>query len=279
MTNSHQTNQQKVIGLLPAGGQATRISPLPVSKELYPIGFRRVEAGGNLRPKVVCHYLLEKMQLAGIEQAFFILRSGKWDIPAYFRDGTMLKMSLGYLIMNLPYGVPYTLDQAYPFVQDALVALGFPDILFQPDDAFVQLLARQATTQADVVLGLFPTNQPNKAGMVDFDSTGRVRLIVEKPRETDLRYMWGIAVWTPTFTQFLHEYLVVIESGKVRSETADNLPKSEIPIGDVIQSAIYQGLRVEAEVFPQGSYLDIGTPDDLVRAVRDFAVQATMTHS
>ena len=274
MTNSHQTNKQKVIGLLPAGGYATRISPLPVSKELYPIGFRRVEEGGSLRPKVVCHYLLEKMQLAGIEQAFFILRPGKWDIPGYFRDGTMLKMNLGYLIMNLPYGVPYTLDQAYPFVQDSLVALGFPDILFQPDDAFAQLLARQATTQADVVLGLFPTNQPQKAGMVDFDATGRVKLIIEKPRETDLRYMWGIAVWTPTFTQFMHEYLVVIESGKVRSEAADKLPpQSEIPIGDVIQAAIYKGLRVEAEVFPQGSYLDIGTPDDLVRAVRDFSVE------
>lgn len=274
MTNSHPTNKRKVIGLLPAGGYATRISPLPVSKELYPLGFRHVEEGSSLRPKVVCHYLLEKMQLAGIEQAFFILRSGKWDIPAYFRDGTMLKMNLGYLIMNLPYGVPYTLDQAYPFVQDSLVALGFPDILFQPDDAYVQLLARQATTQADVVLGLFPTNQPQKAGMVDFDTTGRVRLIVEKPHETDLRYMWGIAVWAPTFTQFMHEYIVVIESGKVRSEAADKLPpQSEIPIGDVIQAAIYKGLRVEAEVFPQGSYLDIGTPDDLVRAVRDFSVE------
>lgn len=275
MSNSLQINPQKVIGLLPAGGQATRISPLPVSKELYPIGFRRVEGDNSLRPKVVCHYLLEKMQLAGIEQAFFVLRPGKWDIPAYFRDGTMLRMNLGYLIMNLPYGVPYTLDQAYPFVQDSLVALGFPDILFQPNDAYMQLLARQARTQADVVLGLFPTNQPQKAGMVDFDAAGRVQLIVEKPRETTLRYMWGIAVWTPTFTQFLHEHLVVIESGKVRSEAADNLPpKSEIPIGDVIQAAIYKGLQVEAEVFPQGSYLDIGTPDDLVRAVRDFAVQS-----
>jgi glucose-1-phosphate thymidylyltransferase len=276
MTSSHQTNKRDVIGLLPAGGQATRISPLPVSKELYPVGFRQVDQDSNLRPKVVCHYLLEKMKLAGIDKAYFVLRPGKWDIPAYFKDGAMLKMNLGYLIMNLPFGVPYTLDQAYPFVQDSLVALGFPDILFEPEDAFVQLLARQARSQADVVLGLFPTNQPHKAGMVDFDATGQVRLIIEKPRETDLRYMWGIAVWTPTFTQFMHEYLVVIEAGKVRSDTASELPpKSEIPIGDVIQSAIYKGLRVEAEVFPQGSYLDIGTPEDLVRAVTDFAVQAS----
>ncbi|WP_201035871.1 hypothetical protein, partial [Salmonella enterica] len=125
-------------------------------------------------PKVVSHYLLEKMQLAGIDQAYFILRSPKWDIPAYFGDGEMLSMSLGYLMMNLPFGVPFTLDQAYPFVNDALVALGFPDILFQPEDAFVRILARLDASNAHVVLGLFPTNQPQKAGMVDFDDTGKV---------------------------------------------------------------------------------------------------------
>ena len=279
MTSSHQTTKRKVIGLLPAGGQATRISPLPASKELYPVGFRRVDEGGSLRPKVVSHYLLEKMQLAGIDQAYFVLRSGKWDIPAYFRDGTILKMNLGYLIMNLPFGVPYTLEQAYPFVQDSLVALGFPDILFEPEDAFVKLLARQATNQADVVLGLFPTNQPQKAGMVDFDETGLVRVIIEKPPQTDLRYMWGIAVWTPAFTQFMHEYLIEVEANKVRSDVDSNLPpQSELPIGDVIQASIYKGFRVEAEVFSQGSYLDIGTPDDLVRAVTHYAAQTPTVH-
>lgn len=276
MTSSHQTNKREVIGLLPAGGQATRISPLPASKELYPVGFRQVDEAGNLRPKVVCHYLLEKMQLAGIEKAYFILRSGKWDIPAYFQDGAMLNMNLGYLLMNLPFGVPYTLDQAYPFVQNSLVALGFPDILFQPDDAFVHLLARQARNQADVVLGLFPTDRPQKAGMVDYDDTGLVRVIIEKPPQTDLRYMWAIAVWTPAFTQFLHEYLIEIEANKVRNAAESHLLKPpELPIGDVIQASIYKGFRVEAEVFEQGSYLDIGTPDDLVRAVTHFATQAS----
>lgn len=258
MSDSYQTKNREVIGLLPAGGQATRIAPLPMSKELYPVGFRLVDQGRSCRPKVVCHYLLEKMRLAGIEKAYFVLRPGKWDIPAYFGDGTMLNMHLGYLIVGLPFGVPYTLNQAYPFVQTELVALGFPDLLFQPEDAFVRLLARQSSSQADVVLGLFPTNQPQKAGMVDFDSTGKVRLIIEKPLQSDLRYMWGIAVWTPAFTQFMHEYL------QARSNPS-SLP--ELPIGDVIQAAIKHGLQVEAEVFAEGTYLDIGTPEDLVRAV------------
>lgn len=259
-----------MIGLLPAGGQATRISPLPLSKELYPIGFQAVASGQSVRPKVVSQYLLERLQRANITQAYFILRSGKWDIPAYFGDGSALQMHLGYLIMGLPYGVPYTLDQAYPFVQNAIVALGFPDILFWPEDAFTHLLQRQAQTQADVVLGLFPTDQPQKAGMVDFDSSGRVHLIIEKPSQTDLQYMWAIAVWTPTFTQFLHEHLIAVEAAKTQHPTPETSSR-ELAIGDVIQAGITAGLRVEAEVFETGVYLDIGTPENLVKAVQEYA--------
>ena len=259
-------SKRQVIGLLPAAGKATRISPLPLSKELYPIGFRSWGEESHARPKVVSHYLLEKMRLAGIEKVYFILRPGKWDIPGYFGDGTMLSIHLGYLIMGLPFGVPFTLNQAYPFVQNAVVALGFPDILFQPEDAYVKVLARLEASNADVVLGLFPTDQPEKAGMVDFDDGGKVRSIIEKPRESNLRYMWGIAVWTPAFSQFLHDYLLKIQANSDLS----SIP--ELPIGDVIQAAIAQGMHVEAEAFTEGTYLDIGTPDDLVKAVRQFSV-------
>ncbi len=267
--------KRSVVGLIPAGGKATRISPLPLSKELFPVGFRgdvddinknnQINGRAKLRPKVVSHYLLEKMQLAGIDKAYFILRAGKWDIPAYFGDGEMLAMSLGYLIMGLPYGVPFTLDSAYPFVKDAVVALGFPDILFEPKDAYIKILERLDRSNADVVLGLFPTDEPYKAGMVDFDDTGKVRSIIEKPPQSDLRFMWGIAVWKPEFTEFLHEYLIAVK----KDINLPNLP--EIPIGNVIQAAISKGLQVEAEAFADGSYLDIGTPDDLIRAVRGLA--------
>jgi glucose-1-phosphate thymidylyltransferase len=48
-----------------------------------------------------------------------ILREGKWDIPAYFNDGTaLLDMHLAYLMMRQPFGSPFTLDQAYPFARE-----------------------------------------------------------------------------------------------------------------------------------------------------------------
>lgn len=243
----------EIIGLLPAGGQATRLAPLPMSKELYPIGF------SEGRPKVVAHYLLEKMQRSGVQKAFLILKPGKWDIPAYFGDGTIVNLPLGYLTVHVADGVPYTIDQAYPFVQNAIVVLGFPDILFQPEDVYTQLLDRLFATQADVVLGLFPTQQFYKVGMVEFDVDGRVLNIVEKPQQTDLTYMWAIAAWTFRFTEFLHQYL------------RDRQPSSrELPIGDVIQVAIDRGFSVQSQVFPDGSCLDIGTPDDLKQAVQQF---------
>lgn len=259
----------EIIGLLPCGGQATRISPLPLSKELYPIGFQPGQ-DGNPRPKVVCHYLLETMRQGGIRKAYFILRPGKWDIPAYFRDGEMLNMNLGYLIMRSPHGVPYTLDQAYSFVPNALVALGFPDILLQPADSYAQLIQHWQQTQPDVVLGLFPCDRPQKAGMVDFEPSGKVNFIIEKPPQTHLKFMWGIALWTPKFTQFLHDYLATIEQ-QLHQVATKAITRKEIPIGDVIQAAIAAGFSVEAVPFKTGRYLDIGTPDDLVMAVQRYA--------
>jgi len=262
--NRDHTSRREVIGLIPAGGRATRLAPLPCSKEVYPIGFRPVDEEHGVRPKAVCHYLLEKMRLAGITKAYVILREGKWDIPTYLRDGTLFDMHLAYLMMGVPFGTPYTLDQGYPFVRDALVAFGFPDILFQPDDAFVRLLARQTTSTAEVFLGLFPADRPEKMDMVDVDSDNRVRQIVIKPRQTHLHYTWCVAVWTPVFTQFLHEYMAA------RKEPAAAQP--ELFVGDVFQAAIHAGMRVEGVPVSDSPFLDIGTPEDLLSAVRRFTV-------
>jgi len=263
--NSHQ--HREVIALIPAAGQATRISPLPCSKELYPIGFRS-DKNRAIKPKVVCHYLLENMRLAGIKKAYFLLRSGKWDIPAYLGDGEILDMNLGYLVVRWLYGVPYTLDTAYPFVKDAIVALGYPDILFQPEDSYKRILTHLYSSSADIVLGAVNFANPQKGNMIVFDTDGRVLHMVEKPDHSDSHYSWCTAVWTPVFTEFLHEYLKKIES------TSDNLAQQrEIPFGDIVRAAMEHGLRVEAEVLPEGGYLDIGTPNDLIKAVTHFAVQ------
>jgi glucose-1-phosphate thymidylyltransferase len=254
------------IGLIPAAGRAARVSPLPCSKELYPLGFHDRCEGHGARPKVVSHYLLEKMQIAGVTKVYIILRNNKWDIPAYFGDGKLLDIHLAYLMLGLPFGVPYTLDQAYAFLQDARVAFGFPDIIFNPKDAFCRLLNRQTQSKADVVLGLFPAHQPQKMDMVDVDPDGRVRTIIIKPIKSDLRYTWIIGVWTAVFTQFMHDYLSNRQKKNTRQTAKVHNEERELFLGDVIQAAIYDKMQIDTVIFERGNYLDIGTPEDLYEA-------------
>ena len=253
---------REVIGLIPAAGTASRIAPLPCSKELYPVGFRSVNGGNEIRPKVVTHYLLEKMRLADITKAFIILREGKWDIPKYFGDGKMIDMNLAYLMMDLPYGAPFTLDQAYPFIKDAVIALGFPDIMFQPEDAYRQLLLKLSEANADIVIGLFPAGNPHKTDMVELDENGKVRALHIKPEHTQLTYTWQIAVWTQVFSRYMHDYV------SNKKETAVNLKhQKELFVGDVIQAAIEDKTRIDSVLFKDGKCLDIGTPEDLMKAL------------
>ena len=249
----------EVIGLIPCGGLASRITPLPCSKEILPVGFHKT-ADGLLRPKVVSHYLLEKMQQAGVRKAFFILRKGKWDIPDYYGDGSSIGMDLGYLIAALPYGPPYTMDRAYPFVCGARVVFGFPDILFGPSDAFSQALHRQETSRADLVLGLYRIDKARLSDMIETDRRGRVLEIVLEPYRRKLKRGWMFAVWTPTFTEFLHNYLKA-------PRTSAQLPGAPLPaeltMGHVIEAAIREGIATQSIYFPRQKYLDIGTPEGL----------------
>ena len=262
---------KRIVGLIPAAGQATRLAPLPFSKELYPIGQMRIKGSDDLRPKPVCIFLLEKMRAAGARDVYIVLRKGKWDIPAYLGDGSSLDMNLAYLIMGLPFGVPYTLNQAYPFIQEAIVTFGFPDIIFQSAGAFSELLDKQETSQADIVLGLFPVDKPSKFHMVELSRDGRIHNIVLNPAATHLEYTWIIAVWTRTFTQFMHQYLTDIIGKERKIEVAAGASmKTELHLSEVLQHAIERKLKIESVIFSEDSCLDIGTHDDLTKAVEEF---------
>ncbi|MEJ8757042.1 sugar phosphate nucleotidyltransferase [Pontibacter sp. H259] len=252
---------RSIAGIIAAAGLGSRLGQMPCSKELYPLGFN---ADGT--PKVVSDNLLLLMQKAGAEQVYFILRKGKWDIPGYFGDGTNYNMAFAYLMMNRPYGTPYSVDQAYTFVKDKTVVFGFPDIIVEPDNVFEKLLSKLDVTQADVVLGLFDVDNPAKWDVVETDETGAVKVILPKPEHTTLTKVWCIAVWSPAFTEFMHQYLQQIEPQFIRGEL------TEIPVGTVLQAAIDTGLQVQSVYFATGNCLDMGTPDDLKKAIRKYSL-------
>jgi glucose-1-phosphate thymidylyltransferase len=237
---------------------------LPCSKELLPVGFHKHQIDEQSQPKAISHYLLERMQIANVSKVYIILRKGKWDIPSYFGDGRMLDMHIGYLLMDLPFGVPFTVDQAYPFIKESMVVFGFPDIIFEPANAYQQLLAEQNESNADIVLGLFEATQPPQEDMVDIDRTGRVKAIEIKPSITKLNYTWLIAVWTPRFTNFIHEFVANLKKTLERNDSnKSNGEQIEWFLGDVIKAAIQEKMLLKSVQIPKGRYLDIGTPENL----------------
>lgn len=262
--------RQEVVGLVPAAGLATRLQPFPCSKEVYPVGFAVDEKTGTPRPKVAAQYLLEKFKAAGITKAYLVIRDGKWDIPNYFRDGRMLDLSLAYLVISGSLGPPDTIDRAYPFIEQNRVAFGFPDILFGPDVAYRHLIEAQERTGAEVVLGLHRVSNPRVWDMVDGKADGRVRSIVMKPVSTILTHGWCCAVWTPAFSGFLHDFLRAGSTGRNLAKLASraNDPGGDLAMGVVLQAALKEGLPMHSVTFPDDVPIDIGTPADLLKAVR-----------
>lgn len=273
---SGPSKQLDVVGIMPAAGQGKRLAPMPCSKELFPVGFRLANGRNEFRPKVVSHYLLEKFSKAGIKKVYVILRQGKWDIPAYFCDGAMLDMHLAYLVIAESSGPPDTVDRVYPFVIDNVIAFGFPDIMFGPDNVYRCLLQRQQRTKADIVLGLFPAHDCRAMDMVDIDRNGSIRDMVLKPVRTQLRYAWLCGVWTPVFTEFLHRFVASYYSGKVRRSGSRKIDaQGDLPVGAVLQAAIRQGIRAEGVTFPDETYIDIGTPAHMGEAIQRYGTLRT----
>jgi glucose-1-phosphate thymidylyltransferase len=264
----NRNDKMNVVGIIPAAGTAKRLGHLPCSKELFPVGLQLKKNDSGVYPKVASHYLLERMRFANITKAFIILRPGKWDIPAYFADGKIVDIPIAYLIMDLPFGVPYTLDHAYSFVKDSTIVFGFPDIIFQPADAFLLLLRKLSESNLEIVLGLFTAKQPNQEDMVDIDKNGFVRQIEIKPSTTNLQYTWLIAVWKTTFTQFMHNYIASDKKIRIK-DWADNINKNpkELFLGDVFQAALENGFQIDTVNLSPSRYLHIGTPANLSKAV------------
>ncbi len=223
------------------------------------------EGSGAQRPRPVADYLMESMRAAGVTEAFMVLAPGKWDIPACFGNGNTDGWNLAYLIRDLPYGVPFTLDAAFPFVGDRYVVFGFPDIIFSPVDAISRLIARQETTGADVVLGVFQVDQPSKWDGIEFGADGKIATIHPKPHNSTLGYTWILAVWKPTFSLFMHRF---VEDDVASRNVQDSEPGSEdVSLGIVLQAALKAGLHFEHVTLEDGYCLDIGTPEDLSKAL------------
>jgi len=245
-----------VVALIPAAGRGRRLGDGAMgSKEV-------VDVAGE----PVAGHLLRRLALAEIRQALVVLREGKWDVPSALLGYRSLDLALRYVIVGDTRSELHSVAEGLAFAGRDLVALGYPDVLFEPNDAFSALLNRQSRTGADLVLGLFPSDIPQRVDMVALDSNmAPVEIVIKQP-DRGLRYSWSIAVWTPSFSRYLIDFVSNIDNDSNEQSPKDD--PQELSVGHVVQDALVEGFAVEAVIFREGSYLDIGTPDDLAEARR-----------
>ncbi len=245
-----------VVGILPAAGRGRRIAGLRWRKDLYPIGWEEILVDGIFcrRPRVVAACSFDAMADAGARKMFMIVGEGG-EVMRYFgteRTG----VPIAYLYQEEARGAAFAIDLVRPWLPpDHTILFGFPDTLVEPFDAYARLLETHRSENADLTLGLFPTDRPSAFGMVQLDSNRPVALF-DKPENTDCRFMYGMASWGPALTD-----LQTVLLGEW-SATAEAVP------ADLFTLAINRGLKVRAHVFEEGQYIDIGTAGELNRAMR-----------
>jgi len=246
------------VGIIPAAGKARRLPGLQGSKEIIPVcALGTTELSRDLaRP--ACLHLMEAMLQAGISRQVVVLGTGKWDIPAELAGVEAGAPRCGYVVIAESPGVPWTIDAAYSLTRGFNVAMGFPDILTTQPELFERLCDELTTTDLDVVLAVFPTDEGQNGDVVSLTREGLVSEIRPKPHEVGAARVWIAAVWRPSFSEYLHKYLrrANVPAGRGR----------EVYIGDILNSSIGE-LRVGTIDFPLDRFLDIGTPAnlDLVR--------------
>lgn len=239
---------EELIGLIPAAGRGVRLA-LPYPKELYPI-IR------NNHYKPISQFVLNNLTKTGLEHIVFVINETKHQLVGYFGDGHRFNCSISYVVQepesnreqSTSPGLAHALDSAYHLTRGKTVCFGMADTIMQPVDVFVRAL-QTASVDDDVILVLFPTERPEKFGMVRFNQQGRVLEIVDKPKKTDLKLMWGCIVWRPSFTEYLH--------ASVRQKGISDFAL-------IMNSAIAEGLKFNSVQIVEGNYIDLGTYEEIM---------------
>jgi len=231
-------------GLILAGGSATRLYPSSkaISKQIMPV-----------YDKPMIYYPLSALMLAGIKDVLII--STPRDLPM-FREllgtGEDLGMNFSYIVQEKPNGLAQAFVLGEKHIGDDSSCLILGDNIFY-GTGFTDLLNNASKVKNGACIFGYYVKDPKAYGVVEFDKTGKVLSIEEKPQQPKSNYaVPGLYFYDNT----------VVEKAKALKPSA----RGEYEITDLNRVYLEQG-KLQVELMGRGfAWLDTGNADSMLEA-------------